>query len=457
MPNVQTVRNTASNTTSKMTTGLLPWIVCFSAALYFFFEFMQVNLFNALLPSLFKAFEIDSVLMSKVWFCYNLANVLFLFVAGMILDRVSTRRLIILAMLVSVLCTFGMSFATAIWQIAALRFITGIAGAFCLLSCVRIASRWFPPRRMALVVGLIVTFAMFGGMLAQTPFTLLTDSIGWRHALLVDASVGAAMLFVIIAFVRDYPAGAKRDIEAQQHELSDLGFWKSLRMTVRNAQNWLGGLYTSLMNLPIFIFGAVWGSLYLVEIRGLSRADASLVVSMIFLGTMIGSPVMGWISDRIRQRRLPMILGAVVSIGIMMWLMYGTHLTLSTLMFIFFLLGFITSTQIISYPLIAESNPANLTGSAEGLASTLIMAGGFTTTMFAWAMNWHWNHKLIDSIPIYSSSDFLTALAILPVAFVLALLASLGLRETHCRAYSETSHEEGATSDDITPAESSHA
>ncbi len=57
----------------------------------------------------------------------------------------------------------------------------------------------------------------------------------------------------------------------------------------------------------------MWGVLYLVQIRGLSRPDASLLTSMLFVGTIVGLPVIGWLSDRIKRRCMPMAFGAIVS------------------------------------------------------------------------------------------------------------------------------------------------
>src|SRR3990167_9412008 len=119
-----------------------PWVVCFSAALFFFFEFIQLNMFNALGPDLVEEFHIDAPVLATISDKYFLANILFLFPAGMILDRISTRKIIIWSMLISIVCTYGFSIADSVWQMKAARFVTGIAGSFCLLGCVRLASRW---------------------------------------------------------------------------------------------------------------------------------------------------------------------------------------------------------------------------------------------------------------------------------------------------------------------------
>ena len=410
---------------------LQPWLVCFSAALFFFFEFMQVNMFNALDPALIQTFHMSAIQLGHLSANYFYATVIFLFPAGMILDRVSTRKVIILAMLASVLCTFGFALSHAVWQAELCRFITGIGGSFCLLANVRLASRWFDSRRLALVIGLVVTFAMVGGMAAQTPFTVLTDKIGWRMTLLVDGCVGLLMLGVIFLFVKNFPPGSKQSDEHQQL-LSGIGFWGALFQTIRNPQNWLGGLYTSLMNLPVFLLGANWGSLYLVQIRHLGRPEASIVTSMLFVGVIIGSPALGWFSDKIRRRRSPMIAGAVLSLLLVLFLIYAANLSFVALAVIFLALGFITSTQVISYPLIAESNSIALTGTAEGLASTLIMAGGFTVPFFPRLLDLHWDHHLVNHVPVYSLSDFRLALLMMPIGFVVALIISFAVRETRC-------------------------
>lgn len=416
-----------------------PWLVVFSAALFFFFEFMQVNMFNALDPSLFKAFHLtDATQLGQLSACYMYANVIFLLPAGMIIDRVSTRKIILLSMASCVSCAFLFSFTTALWQAELCRLITGIGGSFCLLSCVRLASRWFPPKRMALVVGLIVTFAMIGGMMAQTPFTLMTDKLGWKMTLRIDAAVGLAMLLIIFTFVRDYPKGTESAFKKLHATLESIGFWKTLKRTISNPQNWLGGLYASLINLPIFLLGATWGELYLVQAQHLSRPDASLITSMIFVGMIIGSPVIGWISDKINQRKMPMIVGAVASLAVILAIMYVPNLTFNDLMFLFFALGFVISAQIIAYPLVAESNPSTLTASSEGLASVLIMGGGFSIPLFPALLNLDWNHLIHNGVPTYNALDYHIAFMIMPVAFALGLVISFFVKETHCKSYEAT-------------------
>lgn len=431
---------TATPPSTSFFSRIQPWLVIFSASLFFFFEFMQVNMFNAIDPSLYKAFHLtDTTQLGQLSACYMYANVLFLFPAGIILDRVSTRKIILFSMITCVICAFLFSFTTSLWQASLCRLITGTAGAFCLLSCVRLASRWFPPKQMALVVGLIVTFAMLGAMIAQTPFTEMTKAYGWRTTLRIDAASGLVMLCIIALVVHDFPRNMENIFKAEHDTLEKIGFWRSLKSVAMNTQNWLGGLYVSLINLPIFLLGSTWGSWYLVQAQHLSRLDASFVTSTLFIGMIIGSPVIGWLSDYIGKRKMPMILGAIASLAVIVVIMYWKNLSLPDLLILFFMLGFVISVQILGYPLIAESNSRILTGAAEGLASTLIMAGGFMIPVFPMLLNLDWNHHMKNGIPFYSIQNFHLAFFIMPIAFLIAFLIALFVGETNCQAFEDQS------------------
>lgn len=413
-----------------------PWIVCFSAAFYFFFEFMQMVIPNAMGGHLMKEFNLTADQLGGLTSMYFLGNVLFLFPAGIIIDRVSTRKLILITLSVCVIGTFGFAMATNLLVAKICRFCVGVGGAFCFLSNVRLASRWFPPERLALVIGLIVTIAMLGGTIAQS-FASIADALTWRKAFLINAMIGLLVLIIIFIFVRDYPKGMAQDYHKQHDALQAMGFWVALKKSFGNIQNWLGGIYTSFMNLPIMALGAVWGNLYLVQVHHLSRVDASWVSSMIFFGSVIGSPFWGWYSDRIGLRKKPMIFAAVMSILTVLIIMFVPGLNFAAFIVLFFALGFFTIAQIISYPLIAESNPKALTATSESIASVLIQSGGFSQVVFGFLMELHWNHTIVNGDRIYAASDYLLAMCMFPVVFLVALLAAVRVRETHCRSVDE--------------------
>lgn len=412
------------------------WIVCLSAALFFFYEFIQMGMFNSISQELMQAFSINAGQLGFLSATYFYADVIFLLFAGILVDRISIRTIILSAMIMVVLATILFAFSHSLQLAAFSHFVSGIGNAFCFLSCIKLATRWFSSQRLAFVIGIIITIAMMGGVVAQTPFTLLAQALGWRGAVLANAGLGIIITFIVYAFVRDYPKHQTLEVMAEKSGITS-SIRKSILSVLLNKQNGLGGLYTCLLNLPIILLGELWGIMYLTQVHHLLKTQASLVATMIFVGTILGSPFVGWLSDTIGKRRLPMIAGALLSLLILLCIMFLPGLNFFTLLLLFLLLGIFTSTQIISYPLIAESNPRHLTGTSTGLASILIMGGGAVfQPLFGWLMDLHWDQTLNQGVAIYSPSNYLYGLAIMPIAFVVSIIAACLLRETYCQPYS---------------------
>lgn len=414
-----------------------PWLVIFSASLFFFYEFIQMNMFNVISDSLMKDFHLTGKSLGYLSSTYLIADTLLLFPAGLILDRFPVRIVIISAMFICASSTVIFGLATHFYIAAAAHFCSGIGNSFCFMSCLLLASRWFPPRKMALITGLIVTFAMLGGFVSQTPMSLLAQAFGWRHAVLLNGMLGFVILSIICIFVQDYPPDAdKNTILQAKHKLASLGLWQSILIVIRNSQNWLAGIYTSLLNLPIMLLGALWGVLDLVEAHQFSHTQSSYITSMIFLGTTFGSPILGFYSDRLGLRKKPMIIFALLSLVVMLGIMYVPHLQYSSMVQLYLLLGFITSSQVLSYPLIAESNPKMLTGTALGIASLLIMGGAaIAQPFFGWLLDLRWSHHMINNVPIFNPSDFDRAFLMIPISFLISLIAAFFIKETHCQSF----------------------
>ena len=407
--------------------SLSPWVVCFAASLFFFYEFIQGNMFASIADNVMHDFNIQADKMTYLSSIYYLSNVLFLFAAGLLLDRFSTKKTMLVAMLLCVLSTFLLAHAHSFYLALFCRFVTGIGSAFCFLGPIRIASRWFPPQRMALVTGVIVTMAMSGGMLAQYPLTKLVVQIGWRDSLQMVGWLGVAMLVIMAVWIRDKPVSV---IEVARKKINVLAVAKKAYF---NPQTLRAALYTSLMNMTVAVFGAMMGSLYLMQRLGVDKADAAMVNSMLFLGAIIGGPLIGWCSDKLRLRVLPMKIGAFVSLLIILVILY-VPVSLGGMGVLFFLLGFFKASQVISYALVVESNSPMMTAMAVSIVSILTQGGYIAyQNLFSVILLGHGGMIMTDGVPVYSFSAYQSAAIILPLGLTIAFLILFKLKETHCR------------------------
>lgn len=414
----------------------LAWLVVLAASLFFFYEFIQMHLFNTINTELRETFNLNAIQLGQLFSMYFYANALFILPAGNLLDRFSTKKLLLFAVGICTVGTFIFTVSTQ-YKFAALgRFMVGAGASFCFLSCIRLASRWFPPQRMAFVTGVVVMMAMLGGLVAQAPFAFLVKWLGNFHqALYINAALGVLIFFVILCVIQDRPPDGESEAKKDNEHLQQLGLWRAMMLAGLNPQNWLGGLYTSLMNLPVFIIGGLWGILYLTEVHHLTALQASYSTTLFFVGVILGSLAFGALSDAIGRRVLPMIVGAIFSLLVMLILMYYPGLSFTSIMILFFLVGFITSSQVLTYPTIAELNPIYLTSTAVSIDSICIMISGFAVPpFFGWLMEKTGDYTLVNGMKTYTAQDFKVAMLIMPISFILALFISFFIRETYCKS-----------------------
>jgi MFS family permease len=410
-------------------TSARSWLVVFTAGAFFFYSFIQMTLFST---EAMKAYFMEALSLETTVAFGNFAGtflygtVLFLIPIGVLLDKVPVRRLVLAMIALVVLCVFGLTFTSNVYIAMGLRFVTGIAHCVAFMAPFRLAPRWFASRQLALVAGLLVTFAVFGGWVSGTPMLLLITALGGKTTMLINGLLGIVILLIAAMVLRDFPEGHE-DAAATGESLS---LAEGLKLAAQNKQNWLAGLYIGLLNLSVLLLGAVWGTTYLKFVNpDLSETTFTGIVGMIFIGTMIGSPVCGWISDRLRSRKKAMLGGSVLSLIVMLAIMFPPSTSAGLFYVLFLLLGVLTAAQSIGYPVIAESNEDKVLGTANGFAAVVLMGiGAIGQPLFGQLVAMFGGGP--DASPEQLQAAFQTAIWVMPIAFVAAIVCAVMLKET---------------------------
>lgn len=389
------------------TANHLPWLVCFLASLYFFYEIVQLAVFNTIAPDLMQAFALSPLQLGNISASYLYACAFSLLPAGLILDRFSTRYVLTVVCGFSTLGVFLIATAQFVEVVWIGRILAGIGNAFAFLGAMRLASHWFAGRRIALAMGFSVTVGMLGGIVAQAPFLSLADALGWHTAMLINAGVGLVILCALFLGVRDremlvmHPAQAK----------SAWDLLKDLKIAASNTQNWLCGVYTGLLNLPEMVLGALWGNAYLMSEKGVQEGEAAHLTSLIFLGLIIGAPLLGWITDKLKNRTRVMMLSAFILCATICTIIVSNFHFL-TFCGLFFLMGILSAAQTLSYPIVSEDNPGILMSTCLGLVAVVVnVVAGFSQALFS---------RFVES-------GYGVAIFILPAGFGVSLLIAIVL------------------------------
>lgn len=267
-------------------------------------------------------------------------------------------------------------------------------------------------------MGLVVTIGFTGGMLAHAPVAYLLKSLSWQQVLDLDIGLGLFILGLIVTFVEDAPKGFTVT-HKKQHS-----WYKGFLAVFKVPQTFLAGLYISLLNLPMMVLCALWGISYLEVVHQLPVVIGTYIVSALFIGSIIGCPVLGFLSDYYKTRKKVMILGIIGTLLSVLPLCVGGQYTAVGLALLFFLIGFFSSAQVIGYPLIAEINDKTQVGEATGIASLIVMGGaGLGQMLFGFLMQQHQ-----DLQAVYTAADFQYAMGMFPVALIIAAVVLYRVR-----------------------------
>jgi MFS family permease len=162
----------------------------------------------------------------------------------------------------------------------------------------------------------------------------------------------------------------------------------------------------------------------------LPRTTAAAVTSLIFAGWGIGAPTIGWLSDRIGRRKAPMLICAAIAGALLAVVIFGPRLPIWLLGTVLALHGATAAAMVLSFALVKERNAPGASSAAMGVVNTFVVgSGALLQPLIGLLLDLGWAGASLDGARVYAPETFATALAILPLLFVLALLAGASVRE----------------------------
>jgi MFS family permease len=409
---------------------LFPWLVCGLGALFYCYEYFLRILPSVMAEDLLKMYNISGVAFGNLVAFYYYAYTPMQLPVGIMMDRLGPRKLLAFACLVCAIGTY--LFAHHYLSTAQVgRFLVGFGSAFAFVGMLKLAALCFPPSRFAFVAGMATSLGMIGAMTGDIVLSKLVVKLGSNVTLYISATVGiflTACLWYVIPELKT----AKNEAELASPGLSYKEFFQAVFKLCKNPQMWLIGVIGSLLYLSLSAFAEVWGIPCLIRIYGLSNASAAVSISFIFLGWAVGAPLVGWVSDKIANRRVPIILGALLAAALFTAFIYFPAISSHFLSLLLFIFGVCTSAQILVFPISRELNVPALAGTAIAVTNLLVMLGGaISEPLIGKALDVLTGTHVKGNLMAFSIESFQHALTIVPVAFVIVAVLAIFVRETH--------------------------
>lgn len=417
-------------------------IVCCGMLFYCYNYFLRVSP-SVMQPELTQAFHITATQFGTLAGLYYWAYTPMQLPAGMIYDKFGVRFVLCVASLVAAigLAVFISAdhFATA----GLGRFMIGLGSAFAYIGTLKLASIWLPANRFATVAGLATAIGMTSGAFAQKYLNKIVELIGYQAALHTALIAGVVLSIIIVLLVRNRPSQQNLSGNEMQTPINIRQLLAAMRIIFTNPQMWLIGIIGCLLYLPSSVFLDLWGIPYLKTVYQLTAQQAVTISSLTFYGWILSGPIIGYFSDKIRRRKMPLTVTGFFAAILLCVVFYVPGLSVYSLDFIFFFIGFCCGAHPLCFALGKESNPIQISGTSVAVTNMLIMAGGaIFQPVVGKLLDLHTTSPIgPQNLPVYSSSDYTFALSVIPIGVALGIFLSLFLKETSCESQAKEADE----------------
>jgi sugar phosphate permease len=318
------------------------------------------------------------------------------------------------------------------------RALIGLGSSVIFVTILRFCANWYRTDEFGTMTGLTAGIAGLGAIFATTPLAVAIDRVGWRPtltALGVLGFVGGALVFLL---ARKSPANAGLepidDVPEQPSvTLRETGAY--LTELVGDLDQWLLSIVFFATNGTVLTVIGLWGVPYLVVVYDVSVTTASTYTLLGSVGILVGGPAVGWVSDRLGRRILPMIAGLGSFLLALLVVPVLGKPPLALVAAAYFVIGFAVGFAMLALSAVKEKYPPD----ASGVATATVNAWGFVgatvlPTLMGIALDEYRTDDTVAGSVVYTEFGYRVAFAITAVAVVVAICSATTLYVRERRA-----------------------
>jgi len=258
------------------------------------------------------------------------------------------------------------------------RILVGIGVSTVFVCNFKLLSEWFSARQFLVMGSAFMVMGGLGALSSSAPLAWVSNAIGWRMTLVAVGVITLAMAGLVYGFVRNRPAEmglmpVKSDGQAADEKI---GLMDGMKMVAFSSRFWPIAIWAFCVVGISFAVGGLWGGPYLMQIYGLSKTAAGGVLSTFALALILGSPLFGWLGNRIGRK--PVLIACslllIVVCVLMSWLVDALSMpALYILFFCFFLTGGAIGPVVATVS--KELFPVGISGTSVGVVNLFPFAG----------------------------------------------------------------------------------
>ncbi len=417
----------------------LVWgVMCLAYVIVFFHRIAA----GVVADNLMAEFGVTGAALGNLGAVYFYVYMLMQLPAGILADTLGARITVSTGTLVAGVGSVLFGLAAGMTMAYAGRFLVGLGVSVVFVAILKVQSQWFRESEFATISGLTSFIGNGGGLLAGIPLALSVIHFGWRAVFLGIGAVSILIAVFNYIFVRNSPGDVglreltKVNGSGTGASAKKLKITESIKIVAGNRLIWPGFITFAGLSGSILAFSGMWGVPYMMAVYGFNKTTASSYIMIVTAGIMVGALASGMISDKVGERKKPLIVFCAINLAawaaLVLW--NSGKPPIAALYPLLFILGFSSTGYVITWALAKEVNPSYIAGIALGIFNI----GGFLgpsllQPLMGYVLDLNWTGQMIDGARSYPQAAYTKALSLCVIAVLISLGCAFFVKETNCR------------------------
>ncbi|MDR2157853.1 MAG: MFS transporter, partial [Holosporaceae bacterium] len=301
--------------TIEYKSSVILWIF---GVFFFIYQYgIRSVILNVLNGDLQRYFSIGATemgqLVSLFFFAYMIAQI----PVGILIDRFNLKSTLTVAFLCAAIGIIAFVSVDNYFVASLSQLFLGFGCSFSLVLLLKISDNFFPPQKSALASSIGVSFGSLGPVFLSPLLAALSKIYHWRNIVLGFGVLG--IISAIVGYWTVYekklnPASVAKTYEKDSRQTKNYyGVLDSLKIIFSNVQFIWIGLFSMAIFGPASSFCDVWGISFVKQIYGIDAVKAASIVSLTYLGTILGIPLATFLSEKLQSYKKVMVYGSSIT------------------------------------------------------------------------------------------------------------------------------------------------
>ncbi|MCC7573734.1 MAG: MFS transporter [Candidatus Methanofastidiosum sp.] len=357
------------------------WILLLALSLVYFFVYFHRVSSAVISKDLLNEFGVSALSLGLLSSMYFYSYSLFQIPVGILSDTLGPRKTIAFLTIFSAIGSFLFGIALNFNMALFARLIIGVGVSGVWIPALKLFSVWYSKREYATMVGVLLSVGNIGALSASYPLALIVSDFGWRYAFYIIGIISIFLALIAWIFIRDSPEqylnknkGIKvsTSVPIKQYISKD-----HLRLIAKNKDVWILSIWLFVVYGALLAYQGLWAYPYFRDVFGLSKSSSGFILMFVSIGMLIGSPFVGYFSDKIMRSRKKVIIIWVASF-ILPWVLisfFTASITINLLYLISFWMGFFGCANVVIFAIIKEQFPLEITGTVQSIVNVFPFVG----------------------------------------------------------------------------------